>query len=339
LISALGQPVHARVELSRVASRLPTLAVVFAALCVSVLSTRVADAWFVQLMLDQAASRAADQVQLGLLDNVSPADFTPPHTSERLEDLAGRLDPVLGRLRDGTTGILRVNLVARDGTILYSDLTALRGHMVPLADKTELKTALNGSVGADEEHLDGSENADLRPRYGAALEVYVPVRLAGEVVGAYEIYEELGPVAVVRAVLWGALVGLWCLFAVGIYLIRRRRAIGDPQEAPISEPRVSAPRANAERDPHVRLTRRELQVLRLMATSHTNRDIAETLVVSEETVRTHVKRILRKLDQPDRTQAVVVAVREGLIELPNDDPQNGFHRLNHDPQDGFHPIG
>jgi DNA-binding CsgD family transcriptional regulator len=222
---------------------------------------------------------------------------------------------------------LLVNIVARDGTILYSYLTALRGHMAPLADKTELRTALNGSVGADEEHLDGSENADLRPRYGAALEIYVPVRLAGEVVGAYEIYEELGPVSAVRAVLWGALVGLWCLFAGAVYLIRRRRTIGDAREAQISEPHFPALQVNAERNPHARLTRRELQVLRLMATSHTNRDIAETLVVSEETVRTHVKRILRKLDQPDRTQAVVVAVREGLIELPNDVSRNGFHPI------------
>ena len=79
-------------------------------------------------------------------------------------------------------------------------------------------------------------------------------------------------------------------------------------------------------DPRTRLTRRELQVLRLMATSHTNRDIAEQLVVSEETVRSHVKRILRKLEQPDRTQAVVVAVRSGLIELRSESA------------DTFHPI-
>jgi DNA-binding NarL/FixJ family response regulator len=61
-----------------------------------------------------------------------------------------------------------------------------------------------------------------------------------------------------------------------------------------------------------------------MATSHTNRAIAEQLVVSEETVRSHVKRILRKLGQPDRTQAVIAAVREGLLELPGGN---------------FHPFG
>lgn len=63
------------------------------------------------------------------------------------------------------------------------------------------------------------------------------------------------------------------------------------------------------------LTGRELAVLQLMATSATNRTIAEQLHVSEETVRTHVKNILRKLSQPNRTQAVLEGVRRGLISL------------------------
>ena len=52
-----------------------------------------------------------------------------------------------------------------------------------------------------------------------------------------------------------------------------------------------------------------------MATSATNRDIADQLYVSEETVRTHVKNILRKLNQTNRTQAVLEGVRRGLISL------------------------
>ncbi|MEW5960295.1 MAG: response regulator transcription factor [Chloroflexota bacterium] len=62
-----------------------------------------------------------------------------------------------------------------------------------------------------------------------------------------------------------------------------------------------------------RLTARELSVLQLMATSATNRAIAGQLSVSEETVRSHVKNILRKLDQPNRTQAVLEGIRRGLI--------------------------
>ncbi|MFQ5613606.1 MAG: response regulator [Anaerolineae bacterium] len=65
----------------------------------------------------------------------------------------------------------------------------------------------------------------------------------------------------------------------------------------------------------VRLTARELTVLQQMATSATNRAIAEQLGVSEETIRTHVRNILRKMDQPNRTQAVLEGVRRGLVSL------------------------
>jgi len=63
------------------------------------------------------------------------------------------------------------------------------------------------------------------------------------------------------------------------------------------------------------LTPRELDVLKLLATSATYRDIGERLFIGEETVRSHVKGILAKLDQPNRTLAVVAALKRGLIEL------------------------
>ncbi|MBI4771527.1 MAG: response regulator transcription factor [Chloroflexi bacterium] len=63
------------------------------------------------------------------------------------------------------------------------------------------------------------------------------------------------------------------------------------------------------------LTEREMQVLRLLATRATYREIGGQLFISEETVRSHVKNILGKLDQPNRPQAVVTALKLGLIEL------------------------
>ncbi len=65
----------------------------------------------------------------------------------------------------------------------------------------------------------------------------------------------------------------------------------------------------------VSLSPRELEVLRLMATAATYREIGQKLFISEETVRSHTKNILAKLDQPNRTQAVVAAVKMGLIKL------------------------
>jgi len=63
------------------------------------------------------------------------------------------------------------------------------------------------------------------------------------------------------------------------------------------------------------LSPREMDVLRLMATAATYREIGQKLFISEETVRSHVKSILAKLDQPNRTQAVVAALKMGLIKL------------------------
>lgn len=66
------------------------------------------------------------------------------------------------------------------------------------------------------------------------------------------------------------------------------------------------------------LTPRELEVLEWMTTPNTYKQIGTQLNVSEETVRSHAKNILEKLKQPNRTQAVLAAVKMGLIELNNE---------------------
>jgi DNA-binding NarL/FixJ family response regulator len=81
-------------------------------------------------------------------------------------------------------------------------------------------------------------------------------------------------------------------------LARREAASEPPQQVP-------APR----------LTDREMQVLKLIARGMNNRDIAKELFISENTVKNHVRNILEKLQIHSRMEAVMVAVREKLIEL------------------------
>jgi DNA-binding NarL/FixJ family response regulator len=63
------------------------------------------------------------------------------------------------------------------------------------------------------------------------------------------------------------------------------------------------------------LSHREIEVLRQVAEGNRNRDIAEKLFISEETVKVHVKHIMDKLGANDRTQAISIAVRRGIIQL------------------------
>lgn len=63
------------------------------------------------------------------------------------------------------------------------------------------------------------------------------------------------------------------------------------------------------------LSQREMEILKLVATGQTNQEIADYLVVSERTVRTHVSNILSKLHLANRTQAALYALREGIASL------------------------
>ena len=63
------------------------------------------------------------------------------------------------------------------------------------------------------------------------------------------------------------------------------------------------------------LTAREIEVLRCVAEGKRNREIGEKLFITEETVKVHVKHIMDKLYAADRTQAVAIALRRGIIQL------------------------
>jgi len=64
------------------------------------------------------------------------------------------------------------------------------------------------------------------------------------------------------------------------------------------------------------LTSREMEVLNYMTQGNSNKQIAAELYISEQTIKNHVTSILHKLEAKDRTEAVVIAIKHGLIALP-----------------------
>ncbi len=75
-------------------------------------------------------------------------------------------------------------------------------------------------------------------------------------------------------------------------------------------------RAGREQQAAPKLTERELEVLRLVARGMNNRDVAKELFISENTVKNHIRNILDKLQLHSRMEAVMYAVREKLLEIP-----------------------
>jgi DNA-binding NarL/FixJ family response regulator len=77
----------------------------------------------------------------------------------------------------------------------------------------------------------------------------------------------------------------------------------------------SVSKSLAERPPHSELSARELEVLELIVKGHSNREIGESLGISEATVKWHVNIILSRLNVSDRTQATVAALQRGIVHL------------------------
>ncbi|RYG74384.1 response regulator transcription factor [Lentibacillus lipolyticus] len=77
---------------------------------------------------------------------------------------------------------------------------------------------------------------------------------------------------------------------------------------------VAEPNINCRKPLHL-LTSRECEVLQLLTDGKSNRAVAETLYISEKTVKNHVSNILQKMNVNDRTQAVVSAIRKGWVEV------------------------
>jgi DNA-binding CsgD family transcriptional regulator len=109
-----------------------------------------------------------------------------------------------------------------------------------------------------------------------------------------------------------AALGIW----LGLKLTKTRvvtREVRVPVEVPVPIPAGGPFQRNEKRLGELGITARELEILEAMAAGLSNREIAERLFVSENTVKTHANRLFTKLSAQRRTQAVQLAKEAGLI--------------------------
>ena len=115
--------------------------------------------------------------------------------------------------------------------------------------------------------------------------------------------------------IYGGLIA--ALFAgVGIWLglkLTKKKEVLIVKEVPVPVPVSSIFSLNEQRLKDLGITKRELEILELIAQGMSNREIAEKLFVSENTVKTHSSRLFDKLSAKRRTQAVQIAKEMGLI--------------------------
>ena len=265
----------------------------------------------VYAVAEQASATAADEVALGIASQVTAADFNLAGTVGNRDDLRSRLTPILQQIHGNGAEVLGVQLVARDGTLVYTDQSSDVGNPLPEGERTLLAPAVAGrQAWLMRAPLDGN----LASLYSRVLFVAVPVERDGSIVGAYIVQQHLSALDSLGLLVWAIVA---TMFALTFHVVVRAAA-AVCSKVPTSTPdrHVATPQAGAmyklQSEPH--LTRRELEVLRLLTTTLTYEEIATQLSVSQETVRTHVKGVLNKLGQPNRTQAVLVALKRGLLQ-------------------------
>lgn len=257
-----------------------------------------------EALLKQVVTTATQEGRV-ILVTAERADFALPSTPERRAAMAQRVEPLLRAITEAGSGVLRIHVFGLDGTVIFSDLEAKRGTVVPPETKPPLAAAIAGEVAAVVSGLTSSENADLREKHGRALEVYVPLRLDNEIVGVYEVYADMAVMSTVRPIAWtaGASIILLLFLTLRILVKAAAATIQRQQEERVRLLEASATAAAREAE---RL--RDLDKLKddiISTVSHELRTPMAALVGFAELMSA------RRLDEPTRAHYLSVIVREG----------------------------
>lgn len=200
-------------------------------------------------------------------------------------------------------------LTADDHPVVRSGIAAL---VAPEPDITIVAEAVDGAeaIACYDLHRPDVVVMDLRmPRLGgvAATRAIIAAHPEARIV-AFTSFA--GDADIYRA-LQAGVCGYLIKDAIGTQLVSAIRAAAAGRR--VIPPAVAA--RLAEFTPRADLTQREIEVLRLAARGFRNREIARVIVRSEETVKVHLKHVMEKLGVRDRTEAVTVALRRGIIHL------------------------
>jgi two-component system, NarL family, response regulator LiaR len=193
---------------------------------------------------------------------------------------------VVGEAEDGTATVQKVIELKPDIVLMDIGLPGLNG--IEATEQIKL-----GSANTRVMVLTSHENdRDVFSAIRAGADAY----LLKEVSSA-------SLISAIRAVAGGV---IWLDPAVGKRVLRASVA-NAPRAVVHSEPR------SGRHEVSTPLSQRELDVLTLVVEGNSNQEIADRLVLSVETVKTHMRHIMEKLSVSDRTQAAVKAMREGLV--------------------------
>lgn len=100
-----------------------------------------------------------------------------------------------------------------------------------------------------------------------------------------------------------------------IYLVHKGESFIQPELTPLLKAKMEEKKNNTLNDTDDALTKREIEVLKLLAEGLFNKEIAYMLAISEKTVKNHVSNIFKKINVSDRTQAAVYAIKNNFVDI------------------------